>query len=72
MADPAGDHQANRAGLQGPKAKRRWVIERTCAGLGRWRRLSTDYEQTTGSSEAFIKLARVPLMACQLVKRLNL
>jgi putative transposase len=51
---------------------RRWVVERTFAWLGRCRRLSKDYEQTTSSSEAFVKLAMAHLMARRLVKRLGL
>ena len=51
---------------------RRWVVERTFAWLGRYRRLGKDYEATTASAEAFIKLAMVHLMARRLVKRLNL
>ncbi len=51
--------------------KRRWVVERTFAWLGRWRRLSKDYEQATSSSEAWIELAMVHLMARRLAKRLR-
>ena len=50
--------------------KRRWVVERTFAWLGRCRRLSRDYEATTASSEAFVKLAMIHLMARRLVKKL--
>jgi putative transposase len=50
---------------------RRWVVERTFAWLGRWRRLSKDYEGTAASSEAFVELAMVHLMARRLVKRLQ-
>ena len=50
----------------------RWIVERTFAWLGRSRRLSKDYEGTTASSEAFIKLAMIHLMARRLVKRLDL
>ena len=50
---------------------RRWVVERTFAWLGRNRRLSKDYEGTISSSEAFVKLAMIHLMARQLVNKLN-
>jgi len=48
----------------------RWRVERTFAWLGRSRRLSEDYEGTTASSEAFVKLAMIHLMARRLVKKL--
>jgi putative transposase len=51
--------------------KRRWVMERTWAWLGRWRRLSKDYEATPSSGEAFVKLAMIDLTARRLVKRLK-
>lgn len=41
---------------------RRWVVERTFAWLGRYRRLSKDYEKCTGSSEGMIYLASVHTM----------
>jgi putative transposase len=50
--------------------KRRWVVERTFAWLRRCRRLSRDYEATTASSEAWVKLAMIHLMARRLVKKL--
>jgi putative transposase len=37
----------------------RWVVERTFAWLGRYRRLSRDYEHTTESSEAMIEVAGI-------------
>ncbi|MFO0950288.1 MAG: IS5 family transposase [Isosphaeraceae bacterium] len=49
---------------------RRWVVERTFGWLGRCRRLSKDYEATTASSEAFVKLAMIHLMARRLTKKL--
>ncbi len=45
---------------------RRWVIERTFAWLGRYRRLSKDYEYLTATSENTIYLA----MALILLHRL--
>lgn len=41
---------------------RRWVVERTFAWLGRYRRMSKDYEYLTEMSEAFIYAAMVRLM----------
>ena len=41
---------------------KRWVVERTFAWLNGYRRLSKDYEATTASSEARIKLAAIQLM----------
>ena len=44
----------------------RWIVERTFGWLGRYRRLSKDYEVFTATSEAMIRLAMIRLM----VKRL--
>lgn len=41
---------------------RRWVIERTFAWLGNYRRLSKDYERLTRNSEGFIYLASIKTM----------
>ena len=41
---------------------RRWVVERTFAWLGRYRRLSKDYEHCTRSSEGMIYLASIHTM----------
>jgi putative transposase len=42
--------------------KWRWIVERTFAWLGRYRRLSKDYERQPESSEALIYLAMIHLM----------
>ena len=41
---------------------RRWVVERTFAWLGKYRRLSKDYETLPTSSEAMVYLAMINLM----------
>jgi putative transposase len=40
----------------------RWVVERTFAWLGRYRRLSKDYERCTQSSEGMIYIASIHTM----------
>ena len=41
---------------------KRWVVERTFAWLGRFRRLSKDYEHCTRSSEGMVYLASIHTM----------
>ena len=41
---------------------RRWVVERTFSWLGKYRRLSKDYESLPVSSETIIQLAMINLM----------
>jgi len=41
---------------------RRWVVERTFGWLGRWRRLSKDYEHLPEVSEAMVTLAMIRIM----------
>src|SRR5436305_4152788 len=41
---------------------RRWVVERSFAWMGRYRRLSKDYEYYTESSEAQIQISSIHLM----------
>ena len=45
---------------------RRWVVERTFAWLMKFRRLSRDYEETTTSSEAWIRIAMIHVMVRRL------
>lgn len=46
---------------------RRWVVERTLAWLGRYRRLSKDYEHCLSSSEGMIYIASIHTMLKRLV-----
>ena len=41
---------------------RRWVVERTFGWLGRYRRLSKDYEGLTESSQAYIYAAMIHIL----------
>ena len=45
----------------------RWIVERTFAWLGRYRRLSKDYEQLTATSETLFRIAMTQLMVKRLV-----
>ncbi len=45
---------------------KRWVVERTFGWLGRYRRLSKDYEGLTEASEAMIRLAMIHVMVRRL------
>jgi putative transposase len=47
---------------------KRWVVERTFAWLGNFRRLSKDYEVKTAHSEAMIYLAASSLRLRRLAK----
>ncbi len=41
---------------------KRWIVERTFSWLGRYRRLSKDYETRLDCSEAMIRIAMINLM----------
>jgi putative transposase len=48
---------------------RRWVVERTLAWIGRYCRMSKDYEYQTSSSEAMVYLTMLRLMLTRLAKQ---
>jgi putative transposase len=48
---------------------RRWVVERTIAWIGRYRRLSKDYEYHPESSETMVYLAMSRLMLRRLARQ---
>lgn len=47
---------------------KRWIVERSLAWLGNYRRLSKDYERVVPSSEGQIRIASMHLMARKLAK----
>jgi putative transposase len=48
--------------------KGRWVVERTFAWLGRYRRLCKDYELSTLMSESYVYIASLHLLVRQLCR----
>ena len=46
---------------QGDNLPWRWIVERTLAWLGNYRRLARDYEINPRTSEAWIKIAMIHL-----------
>jgi len=52
-----------------PVLPRRWVVERSIAWMGRYRRLSKDYEAMTKTSEGMIYAAFGGTMLRKLVRR---
>jgi putative transposase len=47
---------------------RRWVVERTFAWFGRYRRLSKDYEYLPSSSETMLYIAMINVMLRRLTR----
>jgi putative transposase len=47
---------------------KRWIVERTFAWLGRYRRFSKDYEYLTQTSETMIRVAMIHLMVRRLAR----
>lgn len=47
---------------------KRWIVERTCAWLNQYRRLSKEYEESPASSEAIIRIALIHRMLSCLEK----
>ncbi|QEG20457.1 MULTISPECIES: IS5 family transposase [Pirellulaceae] len=47
---------------------KRWIVERTFAWLGKFRRLSKDYERLTQNSETVIRIAMIQFMLNRLEK----
>lgn len=48
---------------------KRWIVERTFGWLGRWRRLSKDYELLCETSETVIRVAMIGLMVRRLAAK---
>jgi putative transposase len=48
--------------------RKRWIVERTFGWLGRWRRLSKNYERKTDTAEALVYLSMTHLMLRRLGK----
>jgi putative transposase len=48
---------------------KRWIVERTFAWLGRYRRHSKDYERTVESAETMIHLSMIHLMSRRLAEK---
>lgn len=62
---PPGEAPAPRSPF--PILPRRWVVERTFAWLGRYRRMSRDYEALPQTQEALVHLCMIRLMLRRLV-----
>ena len=51
------------------KLPKRWVVERTNAWMGRYRRNSKDYERRTDSSESMLRISSISLMIRRLAPK---
>jgi putative transposase len=47
----------------------RWIVERTCGWLHRWRRLSKDVAAVPETTEAWVMIAMMPWMVRRLAAR---
>jgi putative transposase len=47
---------------------KRWIVERTFAWMGHYRRLSKDYEELPENSEAMVQIAMIQLMLHRLCR----
>jgi transposase len=47
---------------------RSWVVERTFAWLGRYRRLAKDFEKTIASAEAWILVASIHMLTPRIAR----
>ena len=58
---PSGEEETTtRRGFQ--LVRWRWIVERTFGWIGRYRRMSKDYEHKTSSSETWMRLGMARLM----------
>ena len=48
---------------------RRWVVERSFAGLGRCRRMAKDWQKTIASAQAWRRIAHIRLLTCLLARK---
>lgn len=47
----------------------RWIVERTFGWLGRYRRMSKEYDELPATTEAFIRIAMIKIMLARLAGR---
>jgi len=62
----AGDRAESERGAGFAVVPWRWIVERTFAWLGRYRRLKSDYERLPETTEAIIHIAMIRLMVRRL------